>query len=87
MIKTNKGKIKAKGSAHELLADISVVVHSVYFEALLVHFTEEQAKEMIHDAVERALMTREQLAEHVKKDIVEALKNILEPEESEGEEE
>lgn len=95
MIKTNKGKIRAKGTISELLADIGVAAHAVYFESLLPNFPEDKAKEMIRDAVEVAILTDEERAEHMKNSLFEALRNVFgvdedeeEPEEeSEGEEE
>ena len=85
MIKTNKGKLRAKGSITELLADISVAVNGIYFNSLVVHFPEEQAREMMHEAVERALLTPEQLAERKVEKLGELLKTILDIEEPEEE--
>lgn len=90
MIKTNKGKLRAKGRISELLADIGVIVHGVYFESLLPNLPEDKAKEMIRDAVEMALLTDEERAEHMANQLLEALKNVFnveDEEESEGEDE
>lgn len=86
MIKTNKGKIVAKGRTNELLADIAVIIRTVYNEALLVQFPEEQAKEILNDIMHHAILTDEQLAQQVATDLMEALKKVFMVEESEDEE-
>ena len=91
MIKTKKGKIRAKGNISELLADISIAAHCVYNETLLLNFSEDCAKNMIRDAVELALQTDEERAESMKNKLIEAIKNVFgideDAEEKDGEEE
>lgn len=85
MIKTKKGNTKARGSNAELLADLAVIVNTLYTEMLLVDLPEDKAKEVVFDTVNTALMTDEERAIQMASDIVNALKKKLASEESEDE--
>lgn len=61
MIKTERGRLEAQGTLGELKADLSVIVHGIYNNALLDEMSEEEAKDFIFDAVNRALESEEEL--------------------------
>ena len=65
MIKVKNGKATYRGSAGELLADLSVIVRGLHFECLLPYFPEEKAKDMILDTVETAILPEDECLKHM----------------------
>lgn len=55
MIKAKCGKVKVKGSFGSLMADLSCIIHCLYTEVLLEELSEDEAEEVIYNAVEIAL--------------------------------
>lgn len=77
MIKTKYGKVEAHGTCSELLADLTVIVHSIYHEVLLDEMSEEAAEEMICQAVEAAFeFEDEQEDEGKEKELAVLLKEL-----------
>ena len=81
MIKTAYGKLEAHGTLGELKADLSVIVHGIYNNALLDEMSEEEAKEFIFDAVNRALKSTNE-AEKESEEIIGELNDLIEELES-----
>lgn len=77
MIKTERGRLEAQGTHCELKADLSVIVHGIYNNALL-EMSEEEAKEFIFDAVNRALESEDEIKEKTRKEIKTGLADFLE---------
>lgn len=78
MIKTKKGMLEAEGTLRELKADLSVIVHGIYNNALLEEMPEEEAKEFIFDAVNRALESEDKLKEKAIDEIKTSIADFLE---------
>ena len=76
MIKIDKGNVEIEGSALEILAEISTMIHEVCYEILIERCdaTPEQAKEDIMHAVERAFLIEDEMRDTA----AEALENVLE---------
>ena len=65
MIKTTKGIVEIKGTISEVLADVSIVIHSTkkFFTEKL---GEETANDLITNAIEQGLMDEEEVEQKVK---------------------
>lgn len=63
MIKTSKSVTEMHGSDAELMADFTVIVHSLYFNLLIEskRMTPDEAKRKIMEQMEYGMMTEEQL--------------------------
>lgn len=70
MINTNNGKLHLKGTGFDILADLSTIVHGLY-EHLQNEMggSKEEAKERIMEAVEKGLMSEEELLQLLKTDL------------------
>ena len=62
MIKTKKGATRVNGSEHDIFADLTCIVKTI-FEGFKKNMPEDEAKEKIRKAVELALMTNEEFEE------------------------
>lgn len=80
MIKTKKGKIAIKGTPGELMADLAVIVHELFFDVLLTVLKEDDAKDLIRDTVENGMLTKEQMTEKMLRDIAKIINEESEDE-------
>lgn len=88
MIKSNKGKVKVRGSIPVLMADLHVIVRVLCDKVLFVDLPEEDARNMIRTAVEDALIPEgEFFARENAKKLKKILNEVFSDEESEGEKE
>ena len=60
MIKTSYGRLEVEGTLRTIKADLSVIVHGIY-NNIQDDMSEEEAKEFIFDAVNRALESEDEL--------------------------
>lgn len=90
MIKTERGRLEAHGTLGELKADLSVIVHGIYNNALLDEMSEEEAKDFIFDAMNRALESEAELKEEaiagIKTGIADFLEELAKKLKGQGEE-
>lgn len=86
MIKTEKGNITVNGSVLELMADFSIITHSLY-KNLAEEIDEEFARMKLEDSFERGFKSEEEVVEENKtmKDILHLIKELVK-EVKEGEE-
>lgn len=74
MIKTKLGETRISGNIHEVMADLSLIIHNLYHDALPESMTKEEAKERIMHAVKIAFMEENEVRESARK----TLKDIME---------
>jgi hypothetical protein len=84
MIKTNKGKVKIKGTGAELLTDFTVIVNAMHKD-ISEEFDEKFAKDLLTNAFELAFLSKEELEKRAKSKVTELFKRIVEDLESEEE--
>ena len=85
MIKTKNGNIRIRGEKAVVLADMMLIVHEIYFDILLTQMSEDEAKKLIMESVEDALLTHEQFRAKAFADKMKKLRKLLNIEESEDE--
>ena len=78
MIKTHKGKVRCKGSAGELLADLGVIVTALYNDVLLPDVVAQDAKSMILDTMELAMLPEEEVEQRMHEVLLRTLGEVAE---------
>lgn len=75
MIKTYQGETEVHGSAHELMADLTIIVHTLCYDLLMegCDMTHDEAREAIMDVVERGLRTGEEIERECTERVSDAL--------------
>ena len=61
MIKTKNGKIEADGTIGELVSDLFVITFCMYNDILQDELSEEEAKEIIFNTMNKAVKSEEEL--------------------------
>lgn len=63
MIQSERGNVTISGTGYEVLADISIVVHSVYHTMLVGRgMPEERARELLIQAVESGIQAPKEIS-------------------------
>lgn len=78
MIKTEHGSLEAKGTLAEIKADLFTIVNGIYNKVLLEEMSEEEAKEFVFDAVNRAFKTKDEIDKEIKDKIGTSLADLIE---------
>ena len=80
MIKVENGKVGISGTHPEVMAELSTLVHELYFNVLPKHrnMTPDEAKAAINRAVEMGFCTEEQMCSKAVESFIETLLGALE---------
>ncbi len=87
MIYSHNGKIRIKGDATEIKADLSLIVHELHENVFTQEMTKEEAKEEIMDAVEMGFMSMNEMTKLALEEVMKLLKDLTDSlDEDKGEE-